>query len=106
MLHIEVGLIIESSPNIECSSLNADLLFRGLSLFPMISSFRCENLYLNFLLDCVPFCEPPWASSKSSSSRCASEVVLDYELSEAPKTYETSEAYSNAYSGFEASSVI
>lgn len=74
---------MDISPSIECSSLNVDLVFKGLSLFPMIFSFGCENLYLKVFLDWVTPCEPSWASLEFASSRWASEVGL----ASGPPTY-------------------
>lgn len=65
---------MESITNIDCSSLKADLIFLGLSLFPIINSSRCEDLNLKVFLDCDASKETSWASSETSSSGWAYEV--------------------------------
>ncbi|MCI46100.1 hypothetical protein A2U01_0067340, partial [Trifolium medium] len=44
---------MDISPNNESSSMKLDLVLLGLSLFPMISSFGCEDLYLNVFLGSI-----------------------------------------------------
>lgn len=92
----EVGSIIYSSLNIECSCLKVDLVFLGLSLFPMISSSGCEDLYLKVFLDWVASWEPSWATSEPSSSWWAYAVGSTSEpsgLSLDSKFWTGSEAY-------------
>lgn len=65
---------MESSPNIECFSLKADVVFLELSLFPRINCYGWEYLYLKVFLDFDAPEEPSWASSDSSTSGRASEA--------------------------------
>jgi len=67
------GSITHNNPIIDSSCLKYDLVLLGLSLFSIIWSSGCEDLYLNVFLDWFSCWEPSWASSEATLS-WASEV--------------------------------
>jgi len=75
-----VGSITDNNPIMDSSCLKYDLVLLGLSLFPMIWSLGCEDLYLNVFLDWLAGWESSWASSEATSS-WASGVGSTYGLS-------------------------
>ena len=62
------GSITDNNPIRDSSCLKYDLVLLGLSLFPMIWSSGCEDLYLNVFLDWFACWEPSWVSSEATSS--------------------------------------
>jgi len=68
-----VRSITDNSPIIDSSGPKYDLVLLGLSLFPIIWSLGCEDLYLKVFLDWSACWEPSCATSKATSS-CASGV--------------------------------
>lgn len=74
----KVGYIMDISPNIEFSSLNADLFLRVISLFTMTNSSGWEDLYLKVFIDCAASWESQRASSKLASYGCVSGVRFGF----------------------------
>jgi len=64
----DIILCHDNSPIIDSSGLKYDHVLLGLSLFPMIWSSGCENLYLNVFLDWSACWEPSCATSEATSS--------------------------------------
>ena len=63
-----VGSINDNNPIIDSSCLKYDLVLLGLSLFTMIWSSGCEDLYLNVFLAWLACWEPSSATSEATSS--------------------------------------
>lgn len=78
----EVGSIMEISHSIDYSSLNANLVPRGLSLFPTVTSYGWEDLYLRVFFDCLASWETQEAFLELASSGSVSEVGISYEPSD------------------------
>ena len=62
------GSIMDNNPKADSSGLKCDLVLVRLSLFPMIWSSGCEDLYLNVYLD--------WASGVGSTSGLSSDSIV------------------------------